>query len=109
MDEATFEKLASDELRRLERALGDADDALDVDLADDVLTLEHEDGGKIVINSHRAAKQIWVAAAAGASHFAFHEGSGHWVDTRTQEELWTLVAARLAGLAGRPIALRRPA
>ena len=37
-------------------------DALDVDLAGDVLTLSFEDGGTFILNAHSAAGQMWLAA-----------------------------------------------
>ncbi|HRI67223.1 MAG TPA: iron donor protein CyaY [Polyangium sp.] len=65
---AAFERVADDTLRALERALADVD-SLEVDLQMGVMTLEFADGAKYIINSHRAAKQIWMAAERTAWHF----------------------------------------
>ncbi|MFL5433942.1 MAG: iron donor protein CyaY [Myxococcales bacterium] len=87
MDEAKFEKLAGDELSALEARLRDQD-GLDADLANGILTLELEDGGpNIVVNSHAAARQIWLAANLAASHFSYDEKLSRWFDTRNGEEL----------------------
>lgn len=109
MDEAKFDKLADAELRHLERALGECDpDELEVDLASGVLTITLADGAKIVINSHRAAGQIWMAGFRTAWHFSPTEpkdASGRW-EWRTQaEELRSALARVLAEKVGHPIAI----
>lgn len=87
MDEATFDTVARDELRAIEDAFADVDpDEVDVSVSDGVLRLDLRDGTKIVINSHRAARQIWMAAVASAWHFDPSAG-GRWVTPRTNEEL----------------------
>jgi CyaY protein len=105
MDEARFEKLAAEELMALEARLRDQE-GLEADLANGILTLELDDGGpNIVVNSHAAARQIWVAANLSAAHFGYDEKTSRWFDTRTGEEfrakLGTLVSARV----GRPVTL----
>ena len=70
MDEPTFDRQGRDELSYLEEKLGEADpDDIDIATSDGVLTLTLRDGVRVVINTHRAARQIWMAAVAGAWHF----------------------------------------
>jgi len=70
MDEVTFDQVAHDELHTIEDALANVDpDDIDVSTSDGVLRLDLRDGTRIVINSHRAARQIWMAAVASAWHF----------------------------------------
>ena len=67
MTDAEFDALADGTLAALERALDAA--ALDADVltkGDGLLELEFADGSKMVINRHTAAREIWVAAKAGA-------------------------------------------
>lgn len=92
MDEASFDHVARDELRSLEDAFADIDpDDVDVSTSDGVLRLDLRDGTKIVINSHRAARQIWMAAVASAWHF--DPGSdGTWIAAKTGEELRATLA-----------------
>ena len=79
MDEVTFEKFARDELSYLEEQLMDVDpDDVDVSSSDGVLRLELRDGVRIVINSHRAAGQIWMAAVSDAWRFDRDEADGKW-------------------------------
>jgi CyaY protein len=70
VDEATFDKLGRDELAYIEEQLDEVDpDDIDVTSTDGVLTLTLRDGARVVINTHRAARQIWMAAVASAWHF----------------------------------------
>ena len=70
MDEITFDKLGRRELADLEECLDAVDpDDIDILTTDGVLTLTLRDGVKVVINTHRAARQIWMAAVASAWHF----------------------------------------
>src|SRR5439155_18201485 len=80
IDEAKFDKIADTELVELERILGDFDpDELEVELSAGVLTLTFADGQKIVVNSHRAAGQIWMAGFRTAWHFSpREEANGRW-------------------------------
>jgi len=104
MDDKQFEKLAYDELGRIEKSLGSLDD-LDVDLADGILTVEFEEGPKVVINSHSAARQIWVAANLAAAHFSHDPNTSRWFDSRTGQELWDRLNSILTDRLGHPIKL----
>lgn len=87
MDEDDFDAAARAELTRIEDALADVDpDDVEVSTSDGVLRLDLRDGTKIVINSHRAARQIWMAAVASAWHFDPCT-DGKWVAARTGDEL----------------------
>jgi len=87
MGEANFDKAARDELHALEDAFADVDpDEVEVSVTDGVLRLDLRDGTRIVINSHRAARQIWMAAIASAWHFDPAE-SGVWRAPKSGEEL----------------------
>ena len=106
MDEKEFERRAGEALRKLEAALRDAADELEVDLAGDILTLEFEDGVKFVANSHSAAQQIWLSANLAAWHFAWHEPTQSWRDTRTGAELFTEVGKLVGDKLAQPVKLR---
>lgn len=89
MDESAFDHASRDELRAIENAFADIDpDEVEVSTSDGVLRLDLRDGTKIVINSHRAAGQIWMAAIASAWHFdPPAEGTAGWRAAKTGEEL----------------------
>ena len=87
MDDATFDQVARTELRAIEDAFADIDpDDVEVSTSDGVLRLDLRDGTKIVINSHRAARQIWMAAVATAWHFD-PNADGTWIAPKTGDEL----------------------
>ena len=92
MDDKTFDTLARDELRAIEDGLADVDpDECEVGTSDGILRLDLRDGTKIVINSHRAARQIWMAAVASAWHFD-PGADGRWTAAKTGDELRSTVS-----------------
>jgi CyaY protein len=98
MTESEFEILAGAALSALESAFEAAAPDADVQTkGSGVLEIEFEDGSKMVINRHGAAREIWVAAKSGGFHFR-HDGSV-WRDTRDGTELFAAVS-RLASLQG---------
>lgn len=105
MDDNTFDKLARDELRALEDRFADIDpDDIEVGTSDGILRLDLRDGTKIVINSHRAARQIWMAAVASAWHFD-PGGDGRWMAAKTGDELRSTVARIVKERIGLELAL----
>jgi CyaY protein len=104
LDEGTFDTLADRALRALEMALNDID-GLEADLESGIVTIEFHDGMKFVINSHRAARQIWMAAGARAWHFDVDPQSGVWTATKSKEELWACVKQQVEQKLGRSIEL----
>jgi CyaY protein len=69
MDERQFEALAGEALARIERALDQSAVEADIELKEGgVLELEFDDGSKIIVNRHGAAREIWVAARSGGFH-----------------------------------------
>lgn len=105
--EAEFEKAADRELRALARVLDALDAEIEADLESGILTIEFTDGVKYVVNSHRAARQIWMAAERNAWHFD-PTPSGAWRATKTGDELWSALAGALGRKLGRAIELGRP-
>ena len=62
-------------------------DGLEVDLSSGILTIEFPDGLRYVVNSHRAARQIWMAAERSAWHFDFVREGSRWVASKNGDEL----------------------
>lgn len=104
MDEAAFDRLASDELKALEARLGELPE-LEVDSTGDVITVEFEDGSKYIINSHRAARQVWLSAELRASHYTYDAGSRRWLDDKTGQELHRRLTDLLTAKLGRPVGI----
>ncbi|MEC5384571.1 iron donor protein CyaY [Uliginosibacterium sp. H3] len=112
MDENTFLDLADAEMARLEAAIERACDAADVDMDMEskpggILELEFEDGSKIIINRHAAAREIWVAARSGGFHYKPDprpEGT-RWVNTRDGEDLYVALARVIGQQSGAAVSL----
>lgn len=105
MDEASFDRIARDELHAIEDAFADVDpDEIEVSTSDGVLRLDLRDGTKIVINSHRAARQIWMAAIASAWHFD-PMPDGKWRSAKSGEELRATLGALVRDRIGLTLAL----
>ena len=104
MTENEFEALADAAIAALERALEAT--ALDVDLetkGSGVLEVEFADGGRIVINRHTAAREIWVAARSGGFHFRYD--GGKWRDTRDGSELFAALSRLCSAQGSTPVIL----
>lgn len=104
LSEQEFEREADRTLRALERAL-DALDGLEADLQSGILMVEFPDGVKYVVNSHRAARQIWMAAERSAWHFDYAKGEGRWVAGKSREALVPTLEGVLSRKLGRPVTL----
>lgn len=104
MDDKEFNRLADATLARIEAALEASDADLDFELKHGgVLEIEFADGGKIIVNRHGVAKEIWVAAKSGGFHFRY-EGES-WVDTRDGRELFAKLSDLASQQAGEVINL----
>lgn len=103
MDESEFEAAAQAALEVLERALEESE--LDFELkAGGILEIEFDDGSKIIVNRHTAAREIWVAARAGGFHYRW-DGNA-WRDTRSGGEFFAALSELISGQSGRRIRLR---
>jgi CyaY protein len=106
LTEQEFERTADEALRALDSALTDLD-GLEASLQMGILTLEFADGTKYIVNSHRAARQIWMAAERNAWHFDYHRETGRWVASKSGDELWSALTAVASRKLGRPVDLPR--
>ena len=104
MTESEFEKLAGDALAALERAFDESLPDADVQAKGaGMLEVEFDDGSKLIINRHAAAREIWVAAVSGGFHFR-HDGRA-WRDTRDGTELFAAVSRLASEQGGKPVTL----
>jgi CyaY protein len=104
MDDVEFDHAAREELSYLEDAFADVDpDEVDVSSSDGVLRLDLRDGTRVVINSHRAARQIWMAAIASAWHF--DPVPGGWRAAKTGEDLRPTLARLVRERTGLDVSL----
>jgi CyaY protein len=104
MTQADFDALADVALEEIQFALDASGIEADVESkADGVVELTFADGSKMVINRHRAAREIWVAARAGGFHFRW-DGMA-WRDTRDGAELFAALSKLVSAQGGEPVVL----
>lgn len=104
MNETDFEAQAGATLEALERALENCGEDLDFELkAGGILEIEFDDGAKIIINRHAAAREIWVAARSGGFHYRW-DGQA-WRNTRDGSELLAALSGLISAQLGRGVRL----
>lgn len=106
MDESRFNQLADEMLSRIEASLEDVAADFDFELKPGgVIELDFDEGGKIIINRHTAAREIWIAARSGGFHFKIADAD--WVNTRDGTSLFAALERCISEQAGVPIVLSR--
>lgn len=109
LSESDYDRVAGPELQRLIASLDtlteESDDALEAELASDILTIEFSDGTRYVLNSHRAARQIWLSAERSAWHFDYVQGSKSWVAAKSGDEMWNTLNRLLSAKLGSAVTL----
>ena len=108
MEEREFNLHADAMLARIETALEVASESgiADFDFETKpggVIEIEFDNGSKIILNRHGAAREIWLAAKSGGYHFR-PEG-GRWLGTRDGEELLAVLSRCISEQAGATINL----
>lgn len=108
ISEQDYEARALPELRALVAALDELElGGVECELSSDILTIELAGGNRYVVNSHRAARQIWMAAERNAWHFDWEAERGAWVAKKTGDELWSTLSRVLSTKLGQPVKLAR--
>jgi CyaY protein len=104
MTPTEFDALADAALEQIERALDASGVEVDIEpKGDGVIELAFEDDSRIVINRHRAAGEIWVAARSGGFHYRW-DGTA-WRDTRDGSELFAALSKLVSAQGGKPVRL----
>ncbi len=103
MDESEFNERAEAALRALEQAVDALDAGIDSSRSGSVLTLELDNGTRIIVNTQAPMRQIWVAARSGGYHFAC-DGQA-WRDTRDGTELFAALSRLVSAQGGRAVVL----
>ena len=101
MDETRYNQLVAAAFGTLLKALDKVDpDVLDADGTGDMVTVTSASGHKVVVNTQRATRQIWVAGKGLGLHFSF-EADGRWMDDKGKGvELFTFVADAVEAMSG---------
>ena len=101
MDEATYEQLAAAALSAVLDLFDDVDpDDADVESTGDVIRIELARGPRVVLNTQRPARQIWLAGGKHAWHFSSDDAEERWLDDKGRGELQGVLKALVAELGG---------
>jgi len=103
MTDSEYLALAEAALEAIEQAVEASGASIDTERSGNVLTLEFDDGGKIIVNLQAPMHEVWVAAKAGGFHFKYLDGA--WRDTRSQTELFAALSDYASRQAGEPVLL----
>jgi len=104
MADPDFDLLADAALEQIERALEASGADADFERKEGgVLELEFQDGSRMIINRHGAARELWVAARSGGFHFRWD--GRQWRDTRHGTELFAALSSLVSAQSGRSVKL----
>ncbi len=98
MDESAFHARVDAAFASIETAVDAGESAIDSEISGGILTLEFENDSKVIINRQAFNREIWVAAKSGGFHFRFD--GVVWRDTRSQEQLESLLTRVIAEQSG---------
>jgi CyaY protein len=101
MTDSEFQVLVDATLAQVEQYIESLVEMLDLDAdsmrSDNVLTLDFEDQGKMILNSQVGNHELWLATKSGGFHYQFV--NGEWFDTRKStpfsEHFVSLLSAQL--------------
>ncbi len=108
IDDATYNTLVAELFKRLLKGLDLIDpDALDADSTGDMVTITgSQSGQKVVVNTQRAVRQIWVAGNGAGIHFDFDASSAKWLDDKHKGlELFAWVSECAEAASGAKVSL----
>lgn len=101
MSDSEYLTRAEAVLAAVERSLDDTDADVEFERSGNVLTLEFENGTKIIVNLQPPMQEIWIAAKSGGYHFRFVDGE--WRDTRNGTEFYAALSEYATQQAGEPV------
>lgn len=103
MTETEFNQAVDAIFLNIEAALEACDTDIDTETAAGILTLEFDNGSKIILNRQGPTQEIWVAAKSGGYHYRLENGA--WRNTRDGSELFASLSAYISQQAGQEIQL----
>ncbi len=109
MNESEFQEIAEQTIEDLQDAIDNSGADIDYDEIGGVLTLEFENGSKIIFSKQGAMNQLWMAAISGGFHFNYDEGAEQWIcDSGDNEELYEMLSRLASEQAGEAVTLLAP-
>ncbi len=109
MNESEFQEIAEQTIEDLQDAIDSSGADIDYDEIGGVLTLEFDNGSKIIFSKQAAMNQLWMAAKSGGFHFDYDENAERWIcDSGDNEELYAMLSKLASEQAGEEITLSAP-
>ena len=109
MNESEFHEIAETTIEAIQTAIDESGADIDYDEVGGVLTLEFENGSKIIFSKQPPALQLWMAARAGGFHFDYDEAGQQWIcDSGDGEELYAMLSRLATEQAGAEVKLSEP-
>jgi len=107
MENKEYLKRVEELFQKVEDKLDEYEDDIDYDPTPDKLMLNFERSGKkVVINTQRAIKEIWLAGNSRAWHFQFISDQDIWFAHAEQEEFYNCLASLLSDNLGQPVSFQ---
>ena len=104
MNEAEFYDIADHTIEAIQDAIDESGADIDYDEVGGVLTLEFENGSKIIFSKQPPALQLWMAAKAGGFHFDYASDREQWIcDSGAHEELYAMLSRLATEQAGEEV------
>ena len=109
MNESEFHTVADQTLEAIQDAIDDSGADIDYESVGGVLTLEFENGTKIIFSKQPPAMQLWMAARSGGFHFDYNSETQQWIcDSGDNEELYAMLSRLASEQGDEPVTLSAP-
>ena len=106
MNETEFQEIVDQTIEDLQDAIDNSGADIDYDDVGGVLTLEFENGSKIIFSKQGAMNQIWMAAKSGGYHFEYNADKEQWFcDSGDKEELYAMLSRLSSDQAGEAVVI----
>ncbi len=103
MNESEFNQQIDGLLLVIEDAIEESGADVDFETVAGILTLDFDNGSKVIINRQVAMGQLWVAAKSGGYHLNCEDGQ--WLVSTTHEPLAVLLDRVCTEQAGETVSL----
>lgn len=109
MNESEFHTIADQTIADIQDAIDDSGADIDYEESGGVLTLEFENGSKIIFSKQPPVMQLWMAARSGGFHFDYDSEKQQWnCDSGDNEELYAMLSRLSTEQGEESIALSSP-
>ena len=109
MNESEFHSIADQTIEDIQEAVDNSGADIDYEDTGGVLTLEFENGSKLIFSKQPPAMQLWLAARSGGFHFDYDSERQLWIcDSGDNEELYAMLSRLATEQGGEPVSLSAP-